>query len=243
MKLVKLDAINSTNTYLKQLSKDTEASNWTVVTTEFQSSGRGQLQTKWESEKGKNLLCSVLIKLSDFKIQDHFYLNCAISLGIYEALQKYNLPQLKVKWPNDIMSVNKKLGGILIENSLINNKIYQTIVGIGLNINQDLFSENLHKAVSMKQLLKKESDRNKILLEIITSIKLQIELLEQNAFELLHQKYEEVLFKKNKAHMFEEKDGSRFLGKILGVTNQGMLQIENENEIIKSYNFKEIIFL
>ena len=243
MKLVKLDAINSTNSYLKQLSKDTEASNWTVVTTEFQSSGRGQLQSKWESEKGKNLMCSVLIKLSDFKIQDHFYLNCAISLGIYEALKKYNLPQLKIKWPNDIMSVNKKLGGILIENSLINNKIYQSIVGVGLNINQDCFPENLPKAVSMKQILKKESDRNALLIEIITSIQLQIELLEQNAFELLHQKYEEVLFKKNKAHMFEDMGGRRFLGKILGVSKLGMLQVENEEEIIKAYNFKEIIFL
>ncbi|MDH3323851.1 MAG: biotin--[acetyl-CoA-carboxylase] ligase, partial [Flavobacteriaceae bacterium] len=199
MKLVKLDAINSTNSYLKQLSKDTEASNWTVVSTEFQSSGRGQLQTKWESDKGKNLMCSVLIKLSDFNIQDHFYLNCAISLGIYEALQKYKLPQLKIKWPNDILSVNKKMGGILIENSLISHKIYQTIVGIGLNINQDRFPENLPQAVSMKQLLKKELDREALLFELIASIKLQIQLLEQKAFELLHQKYEAVLFKKNKA--------------------------------------------
>ncbi len=242
MKIVKLNAINSTNTYLKQLAKEIGTSNWTVVSAEFQTSGRGQVQSKWVSDKGKNLMFSILIKFEALKIKNQFYLNCAISLGFFEALKKYSLPQLKIKWPNDIMAVNKKIGGVLIENSLMNDSIYQTVVGIGLNINQKLFSEDLPKAISMINLLNKEFDQNEILFQIVGSIQVQIKLLEDNKFELLHRNYERQLFKKDKACMFEE-NGIKFLGKILGVTNQGLLIIEKENQIIKEYNFKEVKFL
>jgi len=242
MKLVKLNAINSTNTYLKQLAKEIGTNNWTVVSAEFQTYGRGQVHTKWESDSGKNLIFSILIKLDDFKIKNQFYLNCAISLGIFKVLNKYNLPQLKIKWPNDIMAVNKKIGGILIENSLTGDVVYQTVVGIGLNINQEMFSKGLKKAISMKNILKKEIDRDLILSQIIDSIKAQIVLLEENKFELLHRNYEQQLFKKEKACMFEE-NGKQFLGKILGVTNQGLLIIEKENKRINEYNFKEVKFL
>ena len=241
MRIVKLNAINSTNTYLKELAKAAEISSWTVVTAEFQTFGRGQVQTKWESDKGKNLICSILVNLKDFKVKNQFYLNCAISLGIFEALKHYDLPQLKIKWPNDIMAVNKKIAGILIENSLVHDTIYRVVIGIGLNVNQERFPKNLPKAISMKNILSKELDREVILKLIINSLKAQIDLLERNKFEFLHQNYEHELFKKDKVQMFEE-EGNKFLGKILGVTSQGKLRIEKENETVTEYNFKEIKF-
>ncbi|MCF6298034.1 MAG: biotin--[acetyl-CoA-carboxylase] ligase [Flavobacteriaceae bacterium] len=243
MFLVKLNATNSTSTYLRQLVKNNDMNNWTVVTAEFQTLGRGQMQTKWISDKCKNLICSILIKFDDLKIEDQFYLNCAISLGIFNALQNYNLPQFKIKWPNDIMSASRKLGGILIENSLKNDKIYQTIVGIGLNINQDDFPSTLPKAISMKQILKQEFDRNKILIQIVNSIKLQVNLLNQGKFELLYQNYIKILFKKDQVQMFEDNRQQKFMGKIIGVSKQGLLCIMLENEQIKKYNFKEIKYL
>ena len=87
MKLFKLDAINSTSIYLKQLSKGIDISNWTVVTAEYQTSGRGQMQTKWDSEWSKNLIFSMLIKFDNLKASNQFYLNCAISIGIFNALK------------------------------------------------------------------------------------------------------------------------------------------------------------
>ena len=243
MFLVKLDAINSTNSYLKDLSKAINTKNWTVVSTEFQSSGRGQMHTKWESERSKNLICSVLIKHDKIIIQDQFYLNCAISLGIYNALKDYNLPQLRVKWPNDIMAVNKKLGGILIENSVINNKIHQSVVGIGLNVNQESFPEYLPKAVSIKQILKENFDRRILLNQVIKSMKEQIILLEEGKFETLHQNYEEVLYKKNIPQMFENKDNQRFLGIVLGITSSGNLIVEKEDHSKQEFGFKEIKFI
>jgi len=243
MKLVKLNAINSTNNYLKTISKDVETSNWTVVTAEDQTFGRGQMETKWTSQAGKNLLCSILVRFESLKSQDQFYLNCAVSLGIYNALMKYDLPKLKVKWPNDIMSVSKKICGILIENTLINNRISNTIIGIGVNVNQENFPVYLQRAVSMKQILNKELNRDKILEEIVISIQKQFDLLNQNCFDILHRNYEKVLYKKDKPHMFENNTKNKFMGKILGVSNTGKLIVELENETIKKFNFKEIIFL
>jgi BirA family biotin operon repressor/biotin-[acetyl-CoA-carboxylase] ligase len=242
MYLVKLNAINSTNSYLKKLSKDLDISNWTVITAEYQTVGRGQMQTKWESEKGKNLICSVLIRLKDLKVQDQFYLNCAISLGIFNVLKGYNLKQLRIKWPNDIMSVNKKLGGVLIENSLTNNIIYQTIIGIGINVNQEIFI-NLPKASSMKQLLKRDFDRDILLNQIIVSLEEQISRLEQKNFTPLHRDYEAVLYKKNIPNLFEQEDKKKFMGKILGISEQGNLIIEKENQSVREYGFKEIKLL
>ncbi len=243
MKLFKLDAINSTSIYLKQLSKEVDVSNWTIVTAEYQTLGRGQMQTKWESEYGKNLIFSVLIKFDDLKVWNQFNLNCAISIGIFNALKEYKLPQLKIKWPNDIMSVNKKLGGILIENSLLNDKIYQSVVGIGLNINQDIYPDYLPKAVSMKQILKNDFDRDEILFQIVNSIKTQIDILNRGEFKTLHQNYENILFKKGKVQMFENKNHLKFIGQIIGVSKQGKLLVNLENESVMEYDFKEIKFI
>ncbi len=243
MFLVKLDAINSTSSYLKELSKAITTRNWTVVSTDFQICGRGQMHAKWESERGKNLTFSVLIKLDSFKVSNQFYLNCAIALGIYHVLENYKLPMLKLKWPNDIMSDSKKLGGILIENSLMNDRIYQAVVGIGINVNQQKFPPHLTGAISMKQILKKRIDIHSLLIQIVESLKIQIELLEKERFETLFENYIEVLFKKNIPSMFENKNKQKFMGKIIGVTLDGKLKIEKENQVIQEFNFKEIKFI
>lgn len=243
MILVKLDAIDSTNTYLKQLSKNADTKNWTVVTTEFQTLGRGQMQTEWLSDKGKNLTLSVLIRFDDFKASNQFYLNYAISLGIFNALKSYDLPQLKIKWPNDILSASKKVVGILIENSLKSDNIYQTIIGIGLNVNQDNFPKTLPKAISMKQILKRDFNRDEILIKIVDSIKTQVAILNQGKFELLYQNYEKALFKKDQVQMFENINQQKFMGKIIGVSKEGKLCVELEDEQIKEFGFKEVKFL
>lgn len=243
MYLVKLNAIDSTNSYLRKMSKKGGLEKWTVVSTEYQSEGRGQKGAVWKSEKGKNLICSILVQLDGFKAKDQFLLNCAASLGIYNALKKYNVPKLRIKWPNDIMSVSKKLGGILIENTLMHDTINHTIIGIGLNVNQLSFSKDLPFAVSMKQLINMDVDRNVLLNEIIESIQLQFDLIFQNRNEEILQAYDQRLFRKNAVHMFEDQQGQKFMGIIKGVSKEGMLIVENEAQILKTYNFKEITYL
>ena len=243
MYLVKLNATTSTNSYLRDLLKKDAPPDWTVVMTEFQSLGRGLAASEWISDQGKNLLCSILIRFEDLKILNNFYLSCAISIGVYKALSKYNLPDLSVKWPNDIMSGSRKLGGILIENSLKNEHIYQSIVGLGLNINQDVFPISLPNAISMAQIKKEEFSSIEILTNVVESIKETIAILKMHEFDVLHKEYENLLFKNGEFQMFEDKNEVQFLGKIIGVHSNGMLKVEKAKNNIEQYDHKEIKFL
>ncbi len=243
MYLLKLDAIDSTNSYLRELSKNKLLEKWTVVSTDYQSKGRGQKGAIWQSERGKNLIFSILVKLDDFNVQDQFLLNCAVSVGIFNVLRQYKLPKLKIKWPNDIMSVSKKLGGILIENSLTNERINQTIIGIGINVNQTDFAADLPKAVSIRQLTDRNHNIQDLLLDIVESIKFQFEKMEGSDHKELIAAYNQNLYRKNAAHMFCDAHDRKFMGIIRGVNPRGMLEIENEDEKIEAFYFKEISYL
>src|SRR4051812_14072234 len=115
MKLIKLDAIDSTNDFLKSLSSQDELENFTVVTAENQTKGKGQMGAKWQSESGKNLIMSVLVKDFLFDNEQVFNLSIIVATSVIEVLKTFDIPELSIKWPNDIMSYTKKIGGILIE--------------------------------------------------------------------------------------------------------------------------------
>lgn len=243
MYLLKLDAIDSTNSYLRQLSKNEACKNWTVVSAEHQTKGRGQQGAVWESERSKNLMGSVLIKMDGFYVREHLTLNWAVSLGIFKALERYDIPNLRIKWPNDIMSGGRKLGGILIENNLVGNQINQCIVGFGINVNQAGFSKELPLAVSIMQITGKENDRDKLLHTIIKSMQIEFEQIHTGKYPLLKKSYESQLYRKDQPAMFKEPEGKPFLGMIRGVTDRGLLILEKENQKQYHYDFKEIIYL
>ena len=142
--------------------------NYSVVVAEHQNVGRGQMGTVWESEYGKNLTFSVLVRFEDFKIEHQFYLSMAISLGVLNALEPNVNNLLYVKWPNDILADKDKLCGILIENVLSSSTIKHSIIGIGLNVNQDQFSDNLQNVTSLKQLAGINFDKDKLIENIIS---------------------------------------------------------------------------
>jgi len=243
MKLVKLNAIDSTNNFLKNLVKDTSTENWTVITTENQTSGRGQFQNKWHSEPGKNLMFSVLCKLENFETEHAFFLNCAVSLAIFETLHAHIPKKLSIKWPNDILSYSKKLCGILIENTVHNNKIIRSIIGVGLNVNQDQFDKKLVNATSMKQVANREFDRDALLKDIISGLKHQTELLNHKKFDQIKKNYEKHLYRMNIPAMYKNSLGHQFMGKIMGINKEGNLLVELQNERIKSFDLKEIQFI
>ena len=148
MKIIKLDAIDSTNRFLKALSAQESRENFTVVSTESQTQGKGQRGSGWSSEKGKNLTFSVLYNQKAEQLTSLFTLNILVALSVLEALKTFSNLNFSIKWPNDILSENKKIGGILIENTFKNFGEVQSIIGIGLNINQSQF-ENLPQASSL----------------------------------------------------------------------------------------------
>ena len=145
MNVIKLDAIDSTNEFLKRFLNEQNVENYTVITAENQTKGKGQMGAVWESETGKNLIMSILIKDFITDINQIFNLNCIVSLSVIQVLQQYSIPKLSIKWPNDIMSDTKKIGGILIENSIKNDGTIFSVVGLGLNCNQTNF-EHLPRA-------------------------------------------------------------------------------------------------
>ena len=243
MYLFKLNATDSTNSYLRQLSKNEDLGKWTAVSAEFQNEGRGQKGASWHSEKGKNLICSILVQLDGVSAGDQFIVNCAVSLGIYRYLQRFNLPKLTIKWPNDIMSVSKKLGGILIENTLSADKITKCIIGIGINVNQESFPKDLPLAVSMKQLLGEHFDRDIMLQDLLNSVQYKFDWIFDKKYDELWSDYESALYRKDKVRMFKRPDGQPFMGIIRGVTKPGMLLIEKEDESVGQYSFKEVIYL
>ncbi|MEE9348423.1 MAG: biotin--[acetyl-CoA-carboxylase] ligase [Flavobacteriaceae bacterium] len=242
MKIYKLNAIDSTNDYLKQLALKIPVEDYSIVKANYQKNGKGQLGNTWHSKKDKNLLFSVLVRFSDFKISEKAYLNFAISKAIYEVLNQY-LDDVKIKWPNDIMSRNKKVCGILIENSVKNGRITQSIVGVGLNVNQVKFPDNLPNATSLKIILNRDFDINDLLTEIVISIKKNMNLIHEKAFDKIKTAYKAVLFRIEKPAMYKTLNGHLFMGKLRTVTDEGLLQIELEDETIKEFSVKEIVFV
>ena len=242
MKLIKLDAIDSTNDFLKRLSGEQSLENFTVVTAENQSHGKGQMGSKWDSETGKNLMFSVLVKNKLNNINEIFDLNVAVALSILTALEKNNIPNITIKSPNDIMSDNKKVAGILIENTIKNNGEILSIIGVGLNVNQLNF-DNLPKASSLAVISKKEFDKDSILNQLIECLKLNCDLLQNKSAAQLWNSYNHNLFKIGIPMAFSLPDGNQFMGIIQGVNSSGKLEVKLANDTIVTFGIKEIQLL
>ncbi|CAL2094839.1 biotin--[acetyl-CoA-carboxylase] ligase [Tenacibaculum sp. 190524A05c] len=243
MQIIKLNATDSTNSFLKDLSVDSKLNDFTVVVAEKQTSGRGQMNTIWVSEPSKNLMFSVYAQFTNLNIQNQTFLNFAVAISMFELLDKLNVPKLAVKWPNDIMSEKKKICGILIENVLKGSNINASIIGIGLNVNQSSFPEFLPDASSLKMILGKEFDLDNVLNQFLEALKFNLNLLKKERFQELEEKYLNVLYKKNIPSMFKDTKNVLFMGKIIGVnTNNGKLQIELSDETIQEFALKEVSF-
>lgn len=242
MKLIKLDAIDSTNDFLKQLSGEQSLDNFTVVTAENQTNGKGQMGAKWNSEKGKNLMLSVLINNLLNNISEIFDLNVAVALSVLTVLENNNIPNLSIKWPNDILSDNKKVAGILIENSIKSNGEISSIIGVGLNVNQLNF-EGLPKASSLAVIMKTEFEKELILNQFVESLKLNCDLLLNKSASQLWNNYNNKLFKKGIPMVFLLPNETQFMGIILGVNSLGKLDVKLENDTVKTFGIKEIQLL
>ena len=241
MKIIKLSAIDSTNDFLKNLAQETTVKNGTVVQANFQERGKGQLQNSWQSDMDKNLLFSILYRFDSLKITHRFYLNKIVSIAVSTILKQY-IPNVKIKWPNDIMALNNKIAGVLIENNFNGEHISQAIIGIGLNVNQDKF-ENLPKATSLKLLLGKDFTVDFILLEILDELNKQMELLKNASFLEIDKTYIKNLYRYQKPSMYHNDRYGFFMAKIIDVTQSGLLKMELENERIRNFDLKEIQFL
>ncbi|WP_396601811.1 biotin--[acetyl-CoA-carboxylase] ligase [Algibacter sp. R77976] len=242
MRIIKLDAIDSTNSYLRKLYAIENIDDYTAVIAENQIEGRGQMGTDWNSEAYKNLTFSVFKDLSGFKIEAPFYISMITALSILKALESFGIPRLSIKWPNDILSADKKICGVLIENVIKQGCFNASIVGIGLNVNQTEF-ENLPKASSLKIISGKEFDLDELTITIIDRMKDYFMLLKNEKYHDIKEAYEMYLFRKNKPSTFKDAEGRVFSGFIKSVSKSGHLQVLLEDNILKAFDLKEITLL
>ena len=235
--IIELSEIDSTNNYAMRLIDEGMAEHGMIVRADFQTKGKGQLANLWLAEESKNLLISAIIDTREFAIEKQFFLNAATCLSVAEMLMtNYNIPHVSIKWPNDIYAGDKKIAGILIENSLRGSQWTNAVVGIGLNVNQAVFSD-LNRATSMfNQTQEKQKVKSvlKNLLKILNKHFLKIGNNEDELFEAFNQN----LYKVNKEIAFTKKN-ELYKGIVKGVNAFGELEVEVAGKL-KRYRHKEI---
>jgi len=238
--IVKLKEIDSTNNYASTLIEEETAENGLIITAQYQNQGRGQRENKWESKSGKNLLLSLAIFPDFIPIEKQFIISKAISLAIADTLSKYT-DDIKIKWPNDIYFRDKKIAGILIENVIMGSNLSQCIAGMGININQKRFSPTLPNPVSLSQIINQELNTDKILEELITHLNHRYDQLKSGFIKDINEEYLQRLYLLNIPHSYTARNNV-FVGKILGVSEQGKLIIQTEPGQNLEFNFKEVEF-
>jgi len=233
----------STNVHAAELVKNSLPPEGSVIYTGFQSSGKGQAGNKWESEKDKNLLLTVILYPSMIEAGEQFIISMVISLGILDFFRKY-LPAsaCTIKWPNDIYVNDDKIAGILIENSIIGNEIEHTVAGIGLNINQKKFLSDAPNPVSLGILTGIEYDINDCRKVLLADLDRRYRQLLSGARENIRNDYISMLYRYNEWHDFKFAE-EIIRGRIVTINSYGQLQIEDREGKIKSFSLKEVEFM
>jgi len=237
MKQVKVDATTSTNDTAKSLHKNGFGENF-CISAEYQSLGKGQRQNIWLSEKSKNLMFTVVLGNLKLPVEQRFYLNMLVCNVLLEVLKSYRLNAIQLKWPNDILSEQKKIGGILIENTLAGHFITTTYIGIGLNVNQEKFND-LPKASSMKLLLQLEMDRQTILNTLLDTLEKIPKHLKMKSYDSDAIAYKNSLFGYNTTTQFILNQ-NKVSGKIRNVHASGEIEVVFEDGTVQIFNHSEI---
>ena len=234
---IKLNEIDSTNKFLLDLNKKRQFTNSVVVTADYQTKGKGRRANSWESEKGKNLLISILFKHS-LKIENQFLFSAAISLSIQKLISQFTNEEVYIKWPNDIMINNKKIAGFIIDNLLQKNTIHTTIVGIGINVNQLNFKKYNPEATSISLINNSVIDLDYLKNELIN-------ILDENYNNMddgFVKKYNKLLFMKNSYVNFKIKE-KIIKAKIHSVDKTGALLLEKKNKGLERFEVNQVCYL
>lgn len=235
--LIHKKELASTNQFAKELIAKTEPIDGTVIITDSQTAGKGQGSNVWQSDSNKNLTFSIIYNTKFLPAVYQFYLSMAISNGIIQALCKIDNSSFAIKWPNDIIANNKKLGGILIENTIAGNNLKHSIIGIGLNVLQQHF-DNLPHATSLSSTTNADLHLPAVLNKICKHIELAFLELKAGKYESIHQVYLQHLYKRDKTISIVENQET-IEGKVIGVTTDGELVLQHA-DTTKLYSFGSV---
>lgn len=241
LNLIELPGVDSTNNYARKLIADSKAYEGTVVWAIEQTQGRGQRGKEWSSASGKNLTFSIIYRPAFLAVTWQFLLSQVVSLGIVDALSGYfeeNDP-IKIKWPNDIYCGDKKLAGILIENSVQQAVLATSIIGIGLNVNQTGFPSELPNPTSLQLELRQEFELKEILLSICAGIEARYLQLKAGNITDIQSEYKQKLYRLNQRCKFTHSD-SEINATIIGTTEDGKLLLNDVFGNTNAYSLNEV---
>ena len=240
------DSIGSTNTYLRELNGGDSAYDYEVAVADFQTAGRGQKGNTWESEQGKNLLFSILAHPSGIKVREQFYISQAIALATSDAVIAAIGPEfaggVSVKWSNDVYWNDFKMAGILIENTLQGDRILDTVAGVGLDVNQEVFVSDAPNPISLKNITGRDYDRDALLNDIVERFIGYMERTSDADRACVDRLYRERLYRREGYHPFRDAQGE-FEASIEGIRPDGCLMLLTRGGEHRVYEFKQVQFI
>ena len=222
----------STNIYIKGVALETDE--MVVVSTDWQTAGRGQGVNRWESERGKNLLFSLMVRPSFVDVQQQFALSMAGALAIKDVLDRFT-PDIRIKWPNDIYWRDRKISGTLIETSLAHGEISRFVYGIGLNVNQVQFVSDAPNPVSLAQITGKHVALMPLLDNIVEAFIAQWNLLKAGNTHLVATRYNAALYRAMGFHRYSDKQGA-FDAELVGVETDGLITLRDRQGQLRTYS-------
>lgn len=238
--LIRIPETDSTNNAIRNLEQ-TSDKEFVVVSTEFQTQGKGQRGNSWESERGKNLLFSISFSPEFLPIQQQFLLSQIISLSILDVFRR-RLRKFSIKWPNDIYWRDRKIGGILIENDIADGKLARCIIGVGININQTEFKSGAPNPVSLLQVCGMHCKRIHLLERILKNFEEYYRMLQKGEMEAIRERYRKNLFRKKDFHPYQDANGT-FNACLHHIEDNGLIVLEDTEGKLRSYTFKEVSYV
>jgi BirA family biotin operon repressor/biotin-[acetyl-CoA-carboxylase] ligase len=240
-RILRIKETASTNDLLKDYRQQHNPEEGFVIFTPNQTAGKGQRGNSWESESGKNITFSILFYPDFLPLNKHFLLSETVALGVRDALSEY-LPDIKIKWSNDIYFQDRKLAGILIENEITGDKITSSIAGIGVNVNQKIFSEKAPNPISLCQALKKEIEIPSLLNNLVASIRTRYQQLSKGFADAISTDYHNNLYRRTGFFPYKSGDET-FFAKTDFVAPDGKLHLTTAEGERREFYFKEVGFI
>ena len=232
-----IDETDSTNRWLKTEGGEWKENTVKCIVAEYQTAGKGCGTNSWESERGKNLLLSMLIHPNKVAAADQFILSMVNALALKRTLDNY-VSDITIKWPNDIYWRDKKICGTLIETTLQGSLIKDCIIGTGMNINQQVFKSDAPNPVSLYQLLGHEVNREEVLQQLLDNFGA---LLDEWDADHIRASYRQQLYRREGLHPYRDADGT-FEATLMTVEDDGHLLLKGTEGRVRRYAFKEVSF-
>jgi BirA family transcriptional regulator, biotin operon repressor / biotin---[acetyl-CoA-carboxylase] ligase len=239
--IIRINETTSTNEYLNELAEKEGLPEGFAVFALSQTQGRGQYGTFWESEAGKNINVSFILRPEFLPADKMFLISKVVSLAIVDYLNNLG-KNFTVKWPNDIYYQDKKVAGVLIENEIMGDRVVYSVIGIGLNVNQEVFSGDLPNPISLATIFRKCFDLDEVLQGILNQVVVWYEMLGDGWEDKINEAYFSHLYRSEGYHDFITPSGA-IHGHIMEVEPSGEIKIKDPHGQVFGFYFKEIEFV